>query len=636
MLRALALLALAYAPSAAAQTCRVDSDILPTGELVCNEIYQFASDCFSDASRYGACSSLSYAGADDSFPFKPPAGQHAWLRLDSLDDPQVDLDLFLTRGDNCATTSTGLTCVDSSTGVSALERIDPFDSLGGTYYVSIDDYEGDWCGYEYVLTVGCSGTCAESDVARPITCSTDISDTTSGGTTKLGAYTCGTPTADLPQPNPERIYSFTPQASGEVTFRLSNLSVDQDIYVLESACDPRSCTRGSTRATTNNDEVTFTAELGKTYYIVVEAFAGVGTFTLSFIDNTGGCREDCDDGRDNDTDGQIDCADSDCADDAVCDCDADSDGVRSTTSACGGTDCNDVDPAVYPSAAEVCDGKDNNCDGQVDNNAGTTWYRDADSDGHGAAAGTLRACSQPAGYVAAGDDCDDTDPAVKPGASERCNNADDNCNGQIDEAVASADWYRDGDGDGFGAGTPTRDCKAPGAGWIEQGGDCNDSDPSVNLGAGEQCNDADDDCDGQVDEDVVDTPWYRDEDGDGWGAGAATLDCQRPTGFVAQKGDCNDADASINPDRSESCNGLDDNCDGLIDPGCDDTDSGPDDSDPDTNDSDSDDSGTTEDSDSGDDGYGSMKGCSCDTRGSAFAMGWLPALLGLAMMRRRR
>ncbi|MBI4653724.1 MAG: putative metal-binding motif-containing protein, partial [Nitrospirae bacterium] len=83
-------------------------------------------------------------------------------------------------------------------------------------------------------------------------------------------------------------------------------------------------------------------------------------------------------------------------------------------------DCDDNDPKVYPGALEICDNKDNNCDGQVDEGLST----DSDGDGHY----TLDSCKKPK------DDCNDNDPTVYPGALEICDcNKDNNCDGKIDE-----------------------------------------------------------------------------------------------------------------------------------------------------------------------------------------------------------
>jgi len=69
----------------------------------------------------------------------------------------------------------------------------------------------------------------------------------------------------------------------------------------------------------------------------------------------------------------------------------------------------------------------------------TTFYRDADADGHGAASsGTMLRCSAGGGYVASNDDCNDTNVAIHPGATELCNGVDDDCDGTIDGTAADA------------------------------------------------------------------------------------------------------------------------------------------------------------------------------------------------------
>jgi len=257
--------------------------------------------------------------------------------------------------------------------------------------------------------------------------------------------------------------------------------------------------------------------------------------------------------------------------------DADSDGygdAGSTTSACSApegyvtdnTDCNDADAAVNPGATEVCNGVDDNCDGNIDEGVETTFYADADGDGYGDAGSTTSACSAPEGYVTDNTDCNDADAAVNPGATEVCNGVDDNCDGSIDEGVETI-FYADADGDGYGdAGSTTSACSAP-EGYVTDNTDCNDADAAVNPGATEVCNGVDDNCDGNIDE-GVETTFYADADGDGYGdAGSTTSACSAPEGYVADNTDCNDADAAVNPGATEVCNGIDDNCDGNIDEG---------------------------------------------------------------------
>jgi hypothetical protein len=90
--------------------------------------------------------------------------------------------------------------------------------------------------------------------------------------------------------------------------------------------------------------------------------------------------------------------------------------------------------ACDPSAGEtLCNGYDDDCDGLVDEGLTTTYYVDADFDGHGDASLPIQACVAPAGYSPTATDCDDTNGSVHPGASESCDGVDQNCDGQVDE-----------------------------------------------------------------------------------------------------------------------------------------------------------------------------------------------------------
>ena len=142
----------------------------------------------------------------------------------------------------------------------------------------------------------------------------------------------------------------------------------------------------------------------------------------------------------------------------------------------------------------------------------------------------LLACSS-------GTDKDDEDPA-----------GDDGADGGGDDGGGEAEEV-DFDGDGF----------------LASEGDCNDTDAAVFPGAEESCNEVDDDCDGDIDEEV-ETTWYQDADGDGFGNAAAGVEaCEQPDQMVADDSDCDDLDAAVFPGADELCNAVDDDCDGDID-----------------------------------------------------------------------
>jgi len=230
------------------------------------------------------------------------------------------------------------------------------------------------------------------------------------------------------------------------------------------------------------------------------------------------------------------------------------------------TDCDDTCAACYPGNSETCDGEDNDCNGSVDEGLLHTYYRDADGDGHGDAAGSTTACTAPSGYVSSDDDCDDTCAACYPGNSETCDGEDNDCDMGVDEGLLHT-YYRDADGDGHGdAADDTTACTAP-SGYVSSDDDCDDTCAACYPGNPETCDGEDNDCDVSVDEGVLLT-FFRDADGDGWGASSPTTEaCTQPSGYAERDGDCNDACATCRPFATEVCDTLDNDCDMGVDEG---------------------------------------------------------------------
>jgi hypothetical protein len=235
-----------------------------------------------------------------------------------------------------------------------------------------------------------------------------------------------------------------------------------------------------------------------------------------------------------------------------------------------GGDCDDTDAGISPVANEICDQKDNNCDGNTDEGTLSVFYLDNDLDGFGDPSGSTEACEQPEGYVQNQMDCNDTDTFVHPNATEICDLQDNNCDGDIDEETAldAIFWYADTDEDGFGSPSESqKSCFQP-IGFVAESTDCDDTNEEIYTGAQETCNTVDDNCDGEIDESTsLDAVlWYADDDEDGYGDENDTiLSCIQPSEYASIAGDCDDNDNDINPLGIEICNSEDDNCDGNID-----------------------------------------------------------------------
>ncbi len=288
------------------------------------------------------------------------------------------------------------------------------------------------------------------------------------------------------------------------------------------------------------------------------------------------------------------------------DADEDDYGVQAdSVCACGPTgaykakvpgDCDDKNKAVNPGASEICDGLDNDCD-----NVGDTpglpgcvpWYVDADQDGHGHPAKWKCLCGPEGQYLTQkGDDCDDTTELTWPGAPEVCDLQDNDCDGRIDiplsaspecpadcagkadcaaKCAVKVDCSTDcGPGQAACLSGDTSGCTAPktttcldpklGCSTYETCGACPAMPPEL-------CNLADDDCDGLIDEGVLQTV-FVDADEDGHGKpGSGKEGCAGAPKTSLLDDDCNDADATVHPGADEVCDKADQDCDFEIDEG---------------------------------------------------------------------
>jgi len=264
-----------------------------------------------------------------------------------------------------------------------------------------------------------------------------------------------------------------------------------------------------------------------------------------------------------------------CVADTPCDNDQDGDGYNADV------DCDDTDPQIHHDATEICDGIDNDCDGLVDEGNPDIHgvpmvdvYCTDDDDGLcGVSPGPGRCiCTPftPTGAIDPGNrtSCggEDFEAMASPRcvfapqpSLEECDSLDHDCDGQVDKpsGVGLVET-------GAPCGPDTGECVA----GLVIGCDIT----QTTLGAfnvhflcgggyvgpvAERCNGLDDDCDGSLPGDEIDS------DGDGY------LACTGCAGETLAPGvvgcdDCAAWDGSRYPTAPEMCNGVDDDCEGGI------------------------------------------------------------------------
>ncbi len=354
-------------------------------------------------------------------------------------------------------------------------------------------------------------------IVDTLTCSSDISGQVSGSaSSNLGnsgsPYTCGTPYSPLVQDAGEDVYSFACITSGTVTLDVTGMDCDLDIYVLNSGCDPTAdCVAGSTAAMSVDDSVSFTCVANSIYYIVVEAYGY----------SSGGGSDYCGTNEGHYTLSFDVSAGTGCPEDCDNGLDDDLDGlVDCDDGDCAGEAiCCDDDSDGYYSDSALCGGNDcDDSDPTINPGATEIPYDGIDQDCSGLDAIDLDGD----GYDGLTVDCNDENAAINPGETDiPYDNIDQDCSG--------AD-LTDVDGDGYDA--------------IPVGSDCDDNSFSVYPGAPEVPYDGlDQDCNGS---DLLDA------DGDGFDSD------------TVGGSDCDDANPSMYPGAPEvPYDGVDQDCSGA-------------------------------------------------------------------------
>jgi secreted trypsin-like serine protease len=298
-----------------------------------------------------------------------------------------------------------------------------------------------------------AANCQTSACTSPVSlaCGASLSGTTVGKATLFTTY--GACTSDWTEAGGEIAYLLRPNSGQAVTVTLTMgiTSTDLDIFLMKGTCGNSGCTASSVNDAGQAETVSFTAD-GSNYYILVDTFANAGAFTISVTCTGGTPVENCTNNLDDDADGRIDCADTDCASAANCQSTSENCTNNLDDDADGLVDCDDADcrfVTACAAAEEICgNGIDDDADTFVD-------CDDADCNGHEFCSGSsLELCANGLdddndGFV----DCYDSDCSTAsacPIPVEQCTNgSDDDGDGFVDCEDADCRTHSACDTEGF-------------------------------------------------------------------------------------------------------------------------------------------------------------------------------------------
>jgi hypothetical protein len=254
-----------------------------------------------------------------------------------------------------------------------------------------------------------------------------------------------------------------------------------------------------------------------------------GTSAIEICDNIdNNCNDEIDEGCDDDgddwCDGQMACVSG-----LV---------VQVCPNGCG--DCTDTDGNRNPGRTEICNGIDDNCNGQTDEGC------DDDNDDWCDAAMVCDPQNLAPTCQGGCGDCNDTNAAVNPGATEVCDLLDNNCNTQVDEGFATGGECTNGRGE----------CTRPGRLVCASNKTDIICDAVPGTPSAELCNDLDDNCDGSVDE------VFPLGEACTVGRGECTQTGINICDSLTRGMRCSVDPLPANPDF---CDGRDNDCDGLVD-----------------------------------------------------------------------